>query len=74
MSIKHYASDLTDKQWHLIAPHMPPEKERGRPRATDFRMDSQSVKTASVAESSGFDGAKLGRVLNLFRELKIVMI
>ena len=126
MSIKHYASDLTDKQWHLIAPHMPPEKERGRPRATDFRkvidallylsrtgcqwnflpsefpprstvhryfstwrddgtldeispvlrekirvksgrnkypgaaiMDSQSVKTASVAESSGFDGAKL---------------
>jgi putative transposase len=126
MSIKHYASNLTDKQWHLITPYMPPEKENGRPRTTDLRevvntllylsrsgcqwyllpsefpprstvhryfsiwrddgtldeisrvsrekiriksgknkvpsaaiMDSQSVKTVSVSESSGFDGAKL---------------
>ena len=126
MHIKNYASDLTDKQWQLIAPHMPPEKERGRPRTTKLRkvvnallyksrtgcqwdflppdfpprstvhryfsawrddgtldeisrvlrekiriksgrnkypsaaiLDSQSVKIASVAESSGFDGAKL---------------
>ena len=126
MRIKNYASDLSDKQWQLIAPHMPPENERGRPRTTnlleivssllymsrtgcqwDFLpsefpprttvhryfstwrddgtlyeisrvlreeilikssrnkypsaaiMDSQSVKTASVAESSRFDSAKL---------------
>ena len=32
-----YPSDLTDKQWQLIAPHLPPEKEKGRPRKTDLR-------------------------------------
>jgi transposase len=37
MSINNYASDLTDKQWHLIAHHMPPENENGRPRTTDLR-------------------------------------
>ena len=32
-----YASDLTDAEWALIAPSMPPRKSLGRPRATDLR-------------------------------------
>ena len=37
MKIKRYASDLTDEQWHLIASHLPAEKDIGRPRTTDLR-------------------------------------
>src|SRR6056297_678702 len=32
-----YASDLTDVEWSLIAPLMPPPKTTGRPRTTDLR-------------------------------------
>jgi len=32
-----YASDLTDAEWALIAPLMPPRKTTGRPRTTDLR-------------------------------------
>ncbi len=32
-----YASDLTDMEWALIAPHLPPAKDLGRPRTTDLR-------------------------------------
>ena len=32
-----YASDLTDAEWQLIAPHLPPAKPLGRPRETDLR-------------------------------------
>ena len=32
-----YASDLTDAEWALIAPHLPPAKDLGRPRTTDLR-------------------------------------
>ncbi len=125
MSRKYYRSDLTDSQWQLIKPHLPPDKDRGRPRTTDLRevvnallymlrtgcqwdmlpegfpprstvngyfnawkadgtideinrvlresirvqegrkrtpsaaiIDSQTSKTASVSESTGYDGAK----------------
>lgn len=37
MQRKQYPSDLTEKQWQLIKPHLPEEKDRGRPRKTDFR-------------------------------------
>src|SRR6201981_2402734 len=32
--VRHYPSDLTDAQWQVIAPHLPPEVpgRRGRPR------------------------------------------
>ena len=32
-----YASDLTDPEWALIAPHLPGRKRIGRPRTTDLR-------------------------------------
>lgn len=32
-----YASDMTDREWALIAPFMPPRKTTGRPRTTDLR-------------------------------------
>ena len=32
-----YASDLTDREWALIAPFMPARKKIGRPRTTDLR-------------------------------------
>ena len=34
---KEYKSDLTDKEWELIKPHIPPAKGGGRPRKTDMR-------------------------------------
>jgi transposase len=32
-----YASDLTNTEWALIEPHMPPAKRLGRPRGTELR-------------------------------------
>jgi len=32
-----YASDLTDREWELVAPFMPPPKRIGRPRKVDMR-------------------------------------
>lgn len=32
-----YASDTTDEEWAVIAPHLPPSPCRGRPRTTDLR-------------------------------------
>ena len=34
---QRYASDLTDAEWALIEPHMPPAKALGRPRETKLR-------------------------------------
>ncbi len=33
---RFYASDMTDQEWGLIAPFMPPRKRTGRPRTTDL--------------------------------------
>jgi putative transposase len=35
--MNHYPSDLTDAQWALIEPHLPPAPGGGRPRKTDLR-------------------------------------
>jgi transposase len=32
-----YVTDLTDEEWRVIEPHLPTEKERGRPRAWPMR-------------------------------------
>ena len=34
---QRYASDLTDAEWALIAPHMSAAKRLGRPRETELR-------------------------------------
>ena len=34
---KKYKTDLTEKQWSIIKPLIPPAKEGGRPRTTDMR-------------------------------------
>ena len=34
---KPYDSDLTDAQWSVLKPMLPPPKRRGRPRKTDLR-------------------------------------
>lgn len=34
---KTYRSDLTDEQWHLLAPLLPPPVAAGAPRTTDLR-------------------------------------
>jgi transposase len=34
---KRYASDLTDREWALIAPFLPPPRPVGRPRTANLR-------------------------------------
>jgi putative transposase len=34
---KPYLTDLSDDQWHIVQPLMPPAKPGGRPRAVDMR-------------------------------------
>ena len=38
MKRNSYPSDLTDEQWLLIEPHIPPEKHGGRHRKVDMRQ------------------------------------
>jgi len=38
MKRNSYPSDLTDEQWLLIAPHIPPEKPGGRHREANMRQ------------------------------------
>ena len=37
MTRKPYPSDLTDEQWALLEPLLPPAKPGGRPRSVDLR-------------------------------------
>ena len=37
MTRQRYPTDLTDRQWALVAPHVPPARPGGRPRAADRR-------------------------------------
>ena len=37
MERKPYPTDLTDEQWQLIEPLLPPAKPGGRPRKTNLR-------------------------------------
>src|SRR5271166_3805302 len=40
----HYPSDLTDAEWALIAPLIPPAQRGGRPRETDMREVMNAVR------------------------------
>jgi putative transposase len=35
--VKRYPTDLTDPEWAILAPFIPPAKAGGRPRTTDMR-------------------------------------
>lgn len=37
MKRRSYPSDLTDQQWAILEPLIPPAKPGGRPRTTDMR-------------------------------------
>jgi putative transposase len=37
MARSPYPTDLTDRQWRRLAPHIPPAKPGGRPRGADMR-------------------------------------
>jgi putative transposase len=37
MSRLTYPTDITDSQWKVLAPLVPSEKRRGRPRLVDLR-------------------------------------
>ena len=37
MARARYPTDLTDRQWRRVAPHLPAAKPAGRPRAVDRR-------------------------------------
>ena len=37
MNRPSYPTDLTDAQWKILAPQIPPAKPSGRPRGTDMR-------------------------------------
>ena len=37
MERKAYSTDLTDKEWELLKPLIPPPKPGGRPRTADMR-------------------------------------
>jgi putative transposase len=37
MRKRSYPSDISDEEWAIIAPYIPPEKPGGRPRTTNMR-------------------------------------
>lgn len=37
MRRRDYSSDLTDEEWRILEPWIPPEKPGGRPRTTEMR-------------------------------------
>jgi len=51
-----YASDLTDREWALIVPFMPPRRKGGRPRTADLR---EVVNAILYMASSGCQWAML---------------
>ncbi|MFQ6163769.1 transposase [Sinorhizobium meliloti] len=48
-----YASDLTDREWSLIAPFMPPPRRLGRPRKTDMREVVNALLTSRRPVANG---------------------
>lgn len=43
MNRKGYDSDLTDAEWAILAPFIPPASPKGRPRKTDMREISDAI-------------------------------
>ncbi|HET6566953.1 MAG TPA: IS5 family transposase [Rhodothermales bacterium] len=41
--MKHYSTDLTDEQWALVEPLIPPARPGGHPRTTDVRRVLEAI-------------------------------
>lgn len=50
--VKRYPTDLTDEEWALIEPLMPPAGRRGRPRKIDLRevVNARQCGSSRLAE------------------------
>ena len=44
-----YPSDLTDREWALLEPLLPPAKRGGRPRTTDLRAVTDAMLYISIS-------------------------
>ena len=53
MRTHHYPSDLTDDQWALIEPHLPPEPGGGGPARPRCGTSSTPSSTSSAPDASG---------------------
>src|SRR5947199_167306 len=53
MRIHHYPSDLTDAQWALMQPHLPPEPCGGEARGRDNAKNVNGRKRPIVVDSMG---------------------
>ena len=47
-----YPSDLTDREWALLEPLLPPAKRGGRPRTTDLRAVTDAMLYISISEAA----------------------
>jgi hypothetical protein len=56
-----YPSDLTDDEWALIGPLIPPAKHGGRPRTVDLREVMNGVPAAEVDGAQLFGALGVGR-------------
>ena len=50
---ERYASDLTDREWSLIAPFPPPPRRQGRPRTADLREVMNAILYMARRAASG---------------------
>ena len=48
-----YASDLTNREWTLIAPFLPPPRQQGRPRSADLREVMNAILYMARRAASG---------------------
>jgi len=64
-----YPSDLTDREWMLASPFIPPSKTGGRWRATDIHLHGDAVLGDGTGKSRGDDvRIAIGHSPNLWRQ------
>ena len=66
-----YASDLTEAEWKLIEPLMPPRRLIGRPRKSDLRA---VVNAMLYMASTGFSGGNCRGISRRGRPSKVIFM
>ena len=64
-----YPSDLTDREWELLRPLVPPAKSGGRPRSTEMREVMDAI--LYIASSGCQGGASGGCCRVIFRHSRL---